>query len=109
MIIAIGWWQFYRPELATPEQNMTATPVNKLPSRPVIQHPVTTTPEELEATAPILDLEQPLPELQQSDLPMADILSKLFADQKLDRFFLLEHFIERFNAGFDTDRAIGDA
>ena len=27
---------------------------------------------------------------------MADILAGLFADQKLDRFFILEHFIERF-------------
>jgi hypothetical protein len=27
---------------------------------------------------------------------MAKILAKLFADQKLDRFFILEHFIERF-------------
>ncbi len=27
---------------------------------------------------------------------MAEILARLFADQKLDRFFVLEHFIERF-------------
>ncbi len=31
-----------------------------------------------------------------SDMPMAEILAKLFVDQKLDRFFVLEHFIERF-------------
>ena len=29
-------------------------------------------------------------------MPMAEILARLFADQKLDRFFILEHFIERF-------------
>ena len=52
------------------------------PAKPVIEHPVVApAPEELEAAAPVLDPEQPLPELKESDAPMADILAKLFADQ----------------------------
>jgi len=95
-IIAIAYWQFYLPGQEEPKQVFTPAPVIEPNVEPVIQHPVTTTPEELESTEPLIDLEKPLPELKQSDLPMAEILAKLFADQKLDRFFILEHFIERF-------------
>jgi len=34
--------------------------------------------------------------LNQSDTSMAEILAKLFVDQNLERFFILEHFVERF-------------
>jgi len=101
IIIAIAWWLFYQPEQPT-EVVVTPPPVQEPPPKPVIQHPVTAAPEELEAAAPVIDLEQPLPELKQSDLPMAEILAKLFADEKLDRFFLLDHFIERFVVMIDN-------
>ncbi len=96
MIIAIVYWQFYRPEQQIPVQVIEPPQVSQQQAEPVIQHPVTTAPEELKAAKPIIDLEKPLPELKQSDTSMAEILAKLFADQKLDRFFILEHFIERF-------------
>jgi hypothetical protein len=95
-IIGIAYWYFYLSGQGAPEQVFTPAPVVEPNVEPVIQHPVTTTPEELESTEPLIDREKPLPELKQSDLPMAEILAKLFADQKLDRFFILEHFIERF-------------
>jgi hypothetical protein len=95
-IIGIAYWYFYLSGQGAPEQVFTPALVVEPNVEPVIQHPVTTTPEELESTEPLIDREKPLPELKQSDLPMAEILAKLFADQKLDRFFILEHFIERF-------------
>jgi hypothetical protein len=95
-IIAIAYWQFYLPGEEEPEQVFTPTPVVEPEVEAVIQHPVTTTPEELENTETLIDPGKPLPELKQSDLPMAEVLAKLFSDQKLDRFFILDHFIERF-------------
>ena len=96
VIIAIAYWQFYRPAQQASEQVAAPSQVSKPQAEPVIQHPVTTDPEGLKAAEPVIALDQPLPELKQSDTPMAGILARLFADQKLDRFFILEHFIERF-------------
>ena len=95
VIIAIAYWQFYRPAQQAPVQ-VVAPPAIQPPAEPVIQHPVTTGADELKAAEPVIDPGQPLPELKQSDTPMAEILAKLFADQKLERFFIHEHFIERF-------------
>jgi hypothetical protein len=96
IIIAVVWWQLYQPEQPTPVQVVVPPPASKPSAEPVTQHPVITEATELEAAKPVIDLKQPLPGLKQSDTPMAEILAKLFADQKLDRFFILEHFIERF-------------
>lgn len=96
IIIAVAWWLYDQPE-SPPTVGVQVPPQAAAPpAEPAVKHPVTPTPEELEAAAPVLDLTQPLPELQESDAPIADILAGLFADQKLDRFFILEHFIERF-------------
>ena len=95
IIIAIAWWFYDQPEPPATTRVPPPTTVAP-PAKPVIEHPVAPLAEELEAAAPVLDLEQPLPKLQESDMPMAEILARLFADQKLDRFFILEHFIERF-------------
>jgi hypothetical protein len=95
IIIAIAWWLYDQPEPPATTR-MPPPPAVAPPAKPVIEHPVAPLAEELEAAAPVLDLEQPLPKLQESDMPMAEILARLFADQKLDRFFILEHFIERF-------------
>jgi hypothetical protein len=96
VIIAVAWWLYYQPEPPATTQLQEPPPVAAVPAKPAIEHPVAPTPDELTAAAPVLDLTQPIPQLKESDAPMADILAKLFADQKLDRFFILEHFIERF-------------
>lgn len=96
VIIAVIFWQFYRAKQTAPRQVVVPPPAIEKPAEPVIKHPLTATPEELKAAGPAIDLEKPLPELKRSDSSMAAILAKLFADQKLDRFFILEHFIERF-------------
>ncbi len=95
VIIAIAYWQFYRPEQQAPVPVVPPQATSEPPAAPAILHPVTAAPEELSAAAPILNTEEPLPELKQSDAAMTKILARLFADQKLDRFFVLEHFIER--------------
>lgn len=94
-IVAIIYWQFYLPE-EQQTQVVIAPPVEQPQAEPAIQHPVTATPEELKTAEPLIEAEKPLPELKQSDSSMAKILTKLFSDQKLDRFFILDHFIERF-------------
>ena len=96
IIIAAAWWLYDQPEPPPTAGVQTPPPVAAPPAKPVIEHPIAPAAEELEAAAPVLDPAQPLPELKDSDTPMADILAKLFTDQKLDRFFVLEHFIERF-------------
>lgn len=96
IIIAVAWWFYYQPETLPTAMVQAPPPVAAPPAKPAIEHPVVPAPEALEAAAPILDPAQPLPELKESDASMADILARLFADQKLDRFFILEHFIERF-------------
>jgi len=95
IVIAVAWWIYDPPEAPTPDL-AAPPPVVQPQEKPAIQHPVAPTAEELEAAAPILAPERPLPPLRESDPPMAEILGKLFVDQKLDRFFILEHFIERF-------------
>ena len=95
VIIIIAYLQFFRAE--QPESVSVTQPVPvTLPEKPPIMHPIDQAATDEKSAEPILDLEQPLPELQQSDEKMEAILTKLFADQKLGRFFLLEHIIERF-------------
>ncbi|MCK4536575.1 MAG: DUF3014 domain-containing protein [Desulfuromonadales bacterium] len=95
VIIIIVYLQFFRVEQPEPVSVPAPTPVAQ-PEKPEILHPIDKTATEDKAAEPIIDLAEPLPELQQSDEKMEDILSRLFAEQRLDRFFLLEHIIERF-------------
>lgn len=96
VIIAIIYWQFYRPAEQPAEQAITPPPASTIQAPAAIQHPVVAQAKELEAAEPIIAQTAPLPALNESDSPMAEVLAKLFADQKLERFFLFEHFIERF-------------
>lgn len=95
-IVAIAYWQFYRSEQPASTQTTAPPAINEPQAEPAVRHPLTTDAEALKAAGPVIDPDQPLPELKQSDTPMAEILARLFADQKLDRFFFPEHFIERF-------------
>ncbi len=95
ILIAIVYWQFLRSQ-QPPGKVVIAPPVEQPASPPAIRHPVSTSATDLQASAPLIPPEQPLPSLKESDASMAAILAKLFTDQRLDRFFFLEHFIERF-------------
>lgn len=95
VIIVIAYLQFFRAEQPEPVSVQQPAPVTQ-PEKPAIMHPIDQAAADEKSAEPVLDLEQSLPELQQSDEKMEDILSRLFADQNLDRFFLLEHIIERF-------------
>ena len=97
VLIAVLVWIFLtRPDAPVDEQVIAPPPAEKAPEAPVIQHPVTEKPEDAQVAAPLIAPEEPLPTLKESDMPMADILAKLFAEENLGRFFVLEHFIERF-------------
>lgn len=100
-VIGIIFGLYYLPKLkdwqAPPEPASQPPAVEKpaVEPKPTV-HPV----EEIE-TAPKeelaeLDLDKPLPTLEESDPRMEDLLSQLFRDEQLDRIFLLQHFIERF-------------
>ena len=60
IIIAIAYWQFYRSEQQAPVQIAASLPISAPQTEPVIQHPVTLSPEDLKATEPIINPEQPL-------------------------------------------------
>lgn len=94
ILIAILSWQFYQSSLQPAKP--VIPPIVPPSAEPAIKYPVTTSAEELKVAEPVIDLQQPLPGLKQSDTPMTEILAKLFVEQKLDQFFILDHFIERF-------------
>ncbi len=95
VIIVIVYLLFFRveqPDLIGAPQPVAVAP----PEKPAILHPIDQTLTDDRAAEPVMDPDQPLPELQQSDAQIAGILSRLLAEQSLDEFFLLEHIIERF-------------
>ena len=96
VIVAVVFWLYLQPDAPVEEQAVAPPTVVKPPEKPVVQHPVASAPEDIQVAAPVIAPEQALPKLKESDTPMAEILARLFADKKLDRFFILEHFIERF-------------
>jgi hypothetical protein len=101
VIIIILYMQFFRVEQPGPVSVTAPVPV-ALPEKPEIVHPLEETAEAVQAAEPFIDSRQPLPELQQSDAKMGDILSKLFAEQNLGEFFLVQHIIERFVVMIDN-------
>ncbi|MEJ2470657.1 MAG: DUF3014 domain-containing protein [Desulfuromonadales bacterium] len=101
IIIAVAWWFYYR-SATPPAIEVPPIPVVQPAPKPAIQHPVEDTPVAAEEAAPVLDREQPLPELKASDARITEILGKLFAGKNLDRFLVLDHFIERFVVMVDS-------
>ncbi|HKL26317.1 MAG TPA: DUF3014 domain-containing protein [Desulfuromonadales bacterium] len=94
-VIIIVYLLFFRG--GPPEPVLDPVPAPDQPiSPPAIEHPIEQAAEGSADAEPVLDPERPLPQLQQSDDQMKEILGRLFAEQNLGRFFLLEHIIERF-------------
>ena len=102
VLLALIWWFYYQPDKADQVEITPPAVVVSPPEEPGIRHPVETTPDDLQAADQIVDLEGPLPTLQQSDTPVAEILNQLFKETNLDRFFILDHFIERFVVMIDN-------
>ncbi|MDH3998388.1 MAG: DUF3014 domain-containing protein, partial [Desulfuromonadales bacterium] len=99
-IVAFAGWQFYQSQ---PIEQTAAPAIPTAPEKPApIQHPIVVTPQELSTAAPLLDVEKALPELTQSDETMAEFLSRLFAEQTLERFFVRDHIIERLVVTIDN-------
>lgn len=86
---------FFRGE--PPEPVLDPVPVPELEgSPPKIDHPIEQAADDATSIEPVMDPSAPLPELRQSDAAVEEILSRMFSEQKLSDFFLLEHIIERF-------------
>jgi hypothetical protein len=68
-------------------------PVPEAPDTPGILHPIE---EAAPKAEPVADPEKPLPTLRESDERIENIFSSLFAGWQIDKFFVLDNFIQRF-------------
>lgn len=94
-VIIIVYMLFFRSEPPEPVLDPVAAPELQ-DAPPKIDHPIEAAGGDSAAIEPIMDPTAPLPDLNQSDATVEEILGRLFTEQKLSRFFLLEHIIERF-------------
>lgn len=94
-IIAVFYLWPERQQLPTSPTATTDQPPApaKTPNR---QYPISALPEPLFPNTEELQLDRPLPALEQSDTRMKELLAVLFREQNLERLFFLEHFVERF-------------
>ena len=94
ILIIVLYLQFFNTDQTETVRVPAPVAQPATPQQPL--HPIEEAVVEPDAAEPIVDTSQPLPELQQSDERVEDVLQRLFAEQNLGRYFLLEHIIERF-------------
>jgi len=92
LLVAVTIWHNLRP--APPPPPVVEPPIPAPES--AIRYPVTSPPPEIETAEAGFGLEQPLPALDQSDGRMRELLGRLLPGVRLEEFFVLEHFIQRF-------------
>ena len=93
VLLAAGTiWHAYRPSPPPPVTEHLPVPSPE----PKIRYPVAEPPGGVETANSGIDMEQSLPELNQSDGRMREILAGLIPGVRLEEFFSLEHFIQRF-------------
>lgn len=90
-LVAVNLWHSSRTPPPEPVAERQLIPE---PTEPGIRHPIAEA--EVAEAGPEVDLQQPLPELRKSDERLREILSRIFAGEPLDRFFVLDNFIQRF-------------
>jgi len=95
VIAVLLYWQSIKdlPPVALPPPPAASVPAPA--PQPAIRYPITAVTPEVDDQTAQLELDQPLPSLAESDTRMGMLLARLFASQKLDQYFVLEHFIER--------------
>ena len=91
-LVAIIVWDSYRspPPPVVERQHVPES------AETGIRHPITDAGPVTGESEPEVEQPETLPALQESDRRMQDILTRLFAGQRLDAFFVLENFIQRF-------------
>lgn len=99
-VALLYFWPAYQDIPLPPPGTVPPPAVVPVPT-PEVEHPIAEVRPGPEAGED-LPLDRPLPDLDQSDSRMAEILAALFKEQQLDRFFLLDHFIERFVVMVDS-------
>ncbi len=104
ILVAAGiyYWQFDRLRRPLPMPVEQPSPLPETEPGAGIRHPIDATESGLREAAKEIDPEESLPELKQSDGRMKDVLSRLFPDLRLERFFIFENFIPRFVATVDN-------
>ena len=89
LIAGVYWWNT-KNDIGPNQGFEKKGPQEETPHKPEdIKHPVRMQPEDEQKASVFLEKDQTLPELKASDRAMEQILSQLFSDQKLDRFFFL--------------------
>jgi len=103
-VAAALYWQFSRIHIPPPMPTVEPQPlpVPAPPGELPISHPVVEPSPETREGRPDLDLTTPLPELHQADGRMAGILAKLFGTGGVEKYFILDNFIQRFVIMVDT-------
>jgi hypothetical protein len=93
LALAIGvigyFWAARQPQMPV------TYPVPAAPDTPAILHPIEEAAPKAEQE-PAVDPEKPLPALRESDGSIEKIFSSLFAGRQIDKFFVLDNFIQRF-------------
>jgi hypothetical protein len=100
----VYFWQTYRPRqpAPTPVAEKQAIPVPEPGEESGILHPVAEAPAVREEPKPQVGREEPLPALDKSDEQVWKFLSRLFAGEPIERFFIPENFIQRFVVTVDN-------
>ncbi|MBW2520210.1 MAG: DUF3014 domain-containing protein [Deltaproteobacteria bacterium] len=84
-----------RPSWSPPPEPVSTIQPEKQQKPTQVEHPIGKIESTPSTVAEETTLHKPLPELGQSDTLMTGVLTKLFQKQDIDRFFIIEHFVER--------------
>jgi hypothetical protein len=94
LALVLGVIGYFR--MAHRPQPPVTYPVSEAKDEPGISHPIEEAGPKADQAAPVVDPEEPLPPLRESDQRIEGILSNLFAGRQIGKFFVLENFIRRF-------------
>lgn len=98
IVAALYLWQTYQPRqpAPTPAAEKQFIPIPEQGEESGILHPISGTGPTTEEAKPEIDREEPLPALEKSDERIRALLSRLFAGEPVEKFFIPDNFIQRF-------------
>ena len=102
VIICAVYYFSTRPTWSPPPEPVSTLQTEEPQEKKPVEHPINKIEPSPSAVAQENILNKPLPEVGQSDKLMTGVLSKLFQKQDVDRFFIIDHFVERFVTMVDS-------